>query len=74
MRTPPGWHKEVEQSLERSTQPPLALQREGRGDQGAGGGEKYKFLHGILLFAGGEPSRSRRRAVKWFHERDRGRT
>ena len=39
----------MEQSLQRSTQPPLALQREGRGDQSAGGGEKNKFLHGILL-------------------------
>jgi hypothetical protein len=53
MRAPPGWNKEVDQSFERSTPPPLALQREGRGDQGAGGGEKNKFLHGILLIAGG---------------------
>jgi hypothetical protein len=58
MGAPPGWHKEVEQSLERSTQSPLAPQREGRRDQGAGGGEKNKFLHGILLIAGGELSRS----------------
>jgi hypothetical protein len=43
----------LDQSLQRSTPPPLALQREGRGDQGAGGGEKNKFLHGILLLAGG---------------------
>jgi len=40
---------ELKQSLERSTQSHLALQREGRRDQRAGGREQNEFLHGILL-------------------------